>query len=127
MLAAVGVVVVGVICLVSWLLSMRHPMSDDTFRVGARKDRLRLDRDSLAASLERRLEPLDRRVDTSVEISRRGRVDLRVVTPRRHDCRVLDHSRFGPSDHFEPLAVQRCMPVGNGKASVRSITAKRPG
>jgi len=97
MLAAVGVEVVGVICLVSWLLAMRHPMSDDTFRVGARKDRLRLDRDSLAASLERRLDPLDQRVDTSVEISRRGRVDLRVVTP--------DPSITGPAaEHANALS-----------------------
>lgn len=50
-------------------------------RVGSRRDGLRIDRDSLGASLERRLEPLDRRVDASIAVSRRGRVDLRLVTP----------------------------------------------
>lgn len=80
-IAAVGVVLVGLLCLGAWLLAMRRPARDDTFRVGARRDGLRIDRDSLGASLERRLEPLDRRVDSTVAVSRRGRVDLRLVTP----------------------------------------------
>jgi hypothetical protein len=81
MLAAIGVVAAGGLCFGAWLLTLHHPMRDDTFRAGTRRDRVRIDRDSLAASLERRLEHVDQRVDASVQVSRRGRVDLRVVTP----------------------------------------------
>lgn len=88
-LAAVGVVALGLLGLFAWALTFRHPMSDDTFRVGPRGNLVRIERNSLAASLERRVEHLDRRVDASVDVSRRGRVDLKVVTP--------DPSATGPA------------------------------
>lgn len=81
MLVAVGLIMVGALLFVAWLLAARRTRSDRTFRVGERSRRLRIDRPSLAASLERTLESLDQRVDATVNVSRRGAVDLRLVTP----------------------------------------------
>lgn len=106
MLVAIGVGIVGLIALAAWLMSMRSPSSDATFRAGPRRERLRIDRDSLAASLERRLQPIDRRVDATVSVSSRGGVDLRLVTP--------DPSTTGPvSEHTAALAdllTERALP-----------------
>lgn len=117
MLVAVALGVVALGALVGWLLSLRHPNRDATFRVGARADRLRIDRDSLAASLERRLAPLDRRVDADVTVTRRGRVDVRLVTP--------DVSATGPiAEHTEFLAdvlTERGLPCRVGNVDVVDV------
>lgn len=80
-LIAVALIIGGVVLFVAWLLAGRRTRDDHTFRVGPRRRNLRIDRNTLAASIERRLEPIDRRVDATVTVSRRGRVDLRLVTP----------------------------------------------
>ena len=80
-LIAAALIIAGVVLFVAWLLAGRRVHDDRTFRVGSRSRRLRVDRNSFAASIERRLAPLDRRVDASVNITRRGHVDLRLVTP----------------------------------------------
>lgn len=117
MLIAVGVGVLAVGLLIAWLFTLRHPTRDDTFRAGARARRLRIDRDSLAASLERRLEPIDQRVDATVSVSRRGKVDLRVVTP--------DVSATGPAaEHIAVLSdviTERSLPCRLGVVSVVDV------
>lgn len=80
-LVAVALGVAGLTLLIAWVLAGRRTRDDRTFRVGRRNRRLRIDRNSLAASIERRLEHLDQRVDATVDISRRGNVNLRLVTP----------------------------------------------
>lgn len=117
MLAAVAVGVIGLLAAAAWLMSFRHPSRDHTFRAGPRSQRLRIDRDSLAASLERRLEPIDRRVDASVSVTRRGRVDLRIVSP--------DPSMTGPAaEHSAALAdvlTQRSLPCRVGTVDVVDV------
>ncbi len=94
-LIAVALIVAGAVLFVAWLLAGRRTHDDHTFRIGARKRRLRVDRNTLAASLERRLEPLDRRVDATINITRRGHVDLRLVTPDTSATgTVAEHSRL---------------------------------
>ncbi|BAN03587.1 hypothetical protein [Ilumatobacter coccineus] len=80
-LIAVTLIIGGVVLFVAWLLAGRRTRDDGTFRVGTRQRRLRIDRNTLAASIERHLEPIDRRVDATVSVTRRGQVDLRLVTP----------------------------------------------
>lgn len=117
MLAAIGVIVVGVVLLVAWLLAGRRSPDDGTFRVGARGRRLRIDRSSLAASLERRLEPLDRRVDVDVSVSRRGRVDLRLVTPDTSATgTVAEHT-----DKLRDIVDERNLPCRLGSVDVVDV------
>ncbi len=80
-LIAVALIIGGIVLFVAWLLAGRRTHDDRTFRIGKKSRRLRIDRNTLAASIERRLEPLDRRVDATVDVTRRGHVDLRLVTP----------------------------------------------
>lgn len=80
-LIAVALIVGAVVLFAAWLLAGRRAHDDRTFRIGNRSRGLRVDRNTLAASIERRLEPLDRRVDATVTVGRRGQLDLRLVTP----------------------------------------------
>ncbi len=116
-LLAAGLVIVGVVLFAAWLLAGRRTRDDRTMRVGARRRMFRIDRDSLAASLERRLEPLDRRVDVAVRVTRRGRVDLRLITP--------DTSATGPTaEHVRVLADvldERHLPCHIGSVDVVDV------
>ena len=117
MLVAVGVGIVGLVASIGWLLSFRHSSRDTTFKFGSRSDQVRIDRETLAASLERNLEPLDQRVDVSVSVSRRGRVDLRLVTP--------DVSATGPAaEHVSVLTDslgERGLPMRIGRVDVVDV------
>lgn len=117
MLAAIGILIVGLLLLVAWLLAGRRIRDDRTFRAGDRGRRLRIDRSSLAASLERRLEPLDRRVDATVAVSRRGRVDLRLVTPDTSATgTVAEHT-----DLLRTVLDERSLPCRLGSVDVVDV------
>lgn len=117
MLAAIAILVVGLGFLVSWLLAGRRTRDDRTFRVGNRDRRLRIDRSSLAASLERRLDPVDQRVDATVSVSRRGRVDLRLVTPDTSATgTVADHTA-----HLRSVIDERSLPCRLGSVDVVDV------
>lgn len=84
----------------------------------------KLDRASLEAAFERRLEAVDRRNDVRVSVSRRGRVDATLVTP--------DPSAIGPAQELRDVIDETCaarsLPCRSGRivATVpRRSTARR--
>ena len=81
MLVAVAAAAAGAVLLVGWVLAGRRGRPERSYRLGRRSRRLRIDRSTLAASLERRLDPLDRRVDVHLDVDRGGGLHLRLVTP----------------------------------------------
>jgi hypothetical protein len=94
MLAALASIAGGLVLLAAWVLAGRRSRADGTFRLTRTRGAMRVDRASLAASLERRLDPIDRRVDATVSVSRRGNVDLRLVTPDTSATgTVAEHTR----------------------------------
>jgi hypothetical protein len=106
MLIAVAVTVIGLLLFVAWLLAGRRTRDDHTFRVGTRGRSLRVERTTLASSLERRLEPLDQRVDATVQVSRRGQIDLRLVTPDTSATgTVAEHT-----EHLTSILSERSLP-----------------
>lgn len=84
----------------------------------------RLDRGTLENAIERRLEAIDRRNDVRVRISRRGQVNVRLVTP--------DPSAIGPvqeiRDAVDDQCASRALPCRSGRITAtvpRRMTRRR--
>ncbi len=90
----------------------------------ARSGWTKIDRLTLGASLTRVLDAIDRRTDLTVHVTRRGRVDLRVVTPDPSSVGSLQELR----DAIDALAASRNLPIRSGRITVtvpRRMTARR--
>lgn len=84
----------------------------------------KLDRVTLEDAIERHLEAIDRRNDVGVRVSRRGRVNVRLVTP--------DPSAIGPiqelRDAIDEQCASRALPCRSGRITVttpRRMTRRR--
>ncbi|MDZ7733914.1 MAG: hypothetical protein U5R31_13370 [Acidimicrobiia bacterium] len=123
LLAGIALVAVG--AAMAWVLwtTRRIDRAVITTRRG-RHGWTRIDRSTLEDALTRVLEAVDRRNDIVVRVGRRGRVDLRIVTP--------DPSAMGSSqelrDSIDELAGARNLPIRAGRITVtlpRRMTARR--
>lgn len=119
-LAAIALAVAGFAALAGTVWPRRGPSAITTRR---RLGWTRIDRRSLEAAIQRRLEALDRRSDLNTTVHRSGRVDIEVVT--------IDTALDGPGakvrDALEELCVERQLPCRPGVVTVqgRKSTKRR--
>jgi hypothetical protein len=120
----VGIAVILAALVVGWTLWQSKGVDRPVITTRRRRGWTKVDRRNLADVIERRLETVDRRSDLEVKLTRRGRVDLRLVTP--------DPSALGPiqeyRDVIDELATQQHLPIRSGRVVVtvpRRMTARR--
>ena len=84
----------------------------------------KIDRKTLADALERRLEDVDRRSDLDLEVTRRGRVNVKIVTPDPAAAGPAQELRDAVDDEIE----RRGLPCRSGRITVnvpRRMTSRR--
>jgi hypothetical protein len=120
----VGMAVVLAALVIGWVLWQSRGVDRPVITTRRRHGWTKVDRHNLADAIERRLETVDRRSDLEVKVRRRGRVDLRLVTP--------DPSALGPiqeyRDTIDELATEQHLPIRSGRVVVtvpRRMTSRR--
>jgi len=120
----VGMAMILAALVIGWVLWQSRGVDRPVITTRRRRGWTKVDRRNLADAIERRLVTVDRRSDLEVELTRRGRVDLRLVTP--------DPSALGPiqeyRDVIDEMATQQHLPIRSGRVVVtvpRRMTARR--